>query len=206
MRACARYADTYARNYYAWTHRLLLLPSVVSLARSAEELDVLYRWSRTHVSDASALHYRAQLLLAMSVHESGIAKFADDEISKLTELIQFYEGHEALFCYLRFLLIFSPSAALAPLMRRLCAQGGKQRRLALNVLAWLMLFKARATTPPQRKAHTRRSQTPLPRSLSTQQLQRRHRHCAVSAVNDVSFNTNSHPVTRRCPTRDRPRD
>lgn len=152
-RACARYADTYARNYYAWTHRLLLLPSVVSLARSAYELDVLYRWSRTHVSDASALHYRAQLLLALPIHGNSHLRCGDDETSKLAELIEFYEGHEALFCFLRFLLIFAPSAALASLLRRLCAQEGKQRRLALNVTAWLMVFKARTTAPAVCHSH-----------------------------------------------------
>lgn len=144
-KACSAYADKYARNYYAWTHRAALLPLLLSSpGLRDEELASLQRWSRSHIADASALHYRS---LVVEPHPP--ASRIDDEVKLLTELITFYEGHEALFCYLRWLLSSSTTPPHAPalaLLLRLCQRDvthQKQRQLALRLLAWCLTFIVR---------------------------------------------------------------
>lgn len=134
---CAQYAETYKRNYYAWTHRVSLV-AVMSVEVRRSELRAVSIWMRTHVSDASALHYRTQLVIGMQEGDYSV----EEESREVSELIGFYEGHEALFCYLRFLIYHTNQPAPLLLLQRLCdAPHSVQRTLALRLLAWVATFK-----------------------------------------------------------------
>eukprot|EP01033_Poteriospumella_lacustris_P013652 gene13652-9779_t len=58
---CRRSADRYPKNYYAWMHRLWLLPSM-TLSQLEDEYSFTYDWLYMHTSDHSAMHHLIQII------------------------------------------------------------------------------------------------------------------------------------------------
>lgn len=58
---CQRIAEVYPKNYYAWTYRQLVSDKLQSLDNVKEQLDVLGKWTKKHVSDHCAYHCRQNL-------------------------------------------------------------------------------------------------------------------------------------------------
>jgi len=58
---CQRIAEVYPKNYYAWTYRQLVSDKLQSIDNVKEQLDVLGKWTRKHVSDHCAYHCRQNL-------------------------------------------------------------------------------------------------------------------------------------------------
>ncbi|KAJ1392924.1 hypothetical protein B484DRAFT_439400, partial [Ochromonadaceae sp. CCMP2298] len=58
---CTRMAEKHPKNYWAWQHRLWLLPHLSSV-QLEDELHVSQQWLRSHVSDHSAANHRVQVV------------------------------------------------------------------------------------------------------------------------------------------------
>ena len=58
---CQSIAETYPKNYYAWTYRSILCNRLCSLEDVQNQLESLAQWQRRHVSDHSACQHRQHL-------------------------------------------------------------------------------------------------------------------------------------------------
>ncbi|KIJ15501.1 hypothetical protein PAXINDRAFT_155535 [Paxillus involutus ATCC 200175] len=112
----SRACEVYPRNYFAWTHRLICMRSLLSdhLANPSKnsnfvvilrrEIDGIKQWIEHHVSDYSAVHYiltlsRDVLQCKTLVLEETIDE--EDMLAHAIALVCEYPGHEALWLYAR---------------------------------------------------------------------------------------------------------
>ena len=58
IRECEKIAEQYPRNYYAWTYRQLVSLFIPSADEIESHIDSLTKWTKRHVSDHCAYHYR----------------------------------------------------------------------------------------------------------------------------------------------------
>lgn len=108
LESCAKSAELYSRNYYAWAHRQWLTDEldaselVLEIARSR-------LWSDVHVSDHSALCHRQSMLRRLQElpgqEEVGLELQREQE--HIDELIDRYPGHESLWSHARFVWLCS---------------------------------------------------------------------------------------------------
>jgi hypothetical protein len=122
---CARVAERYPKNYYAWTHRRYLLGQLQNLVQEAKnnnyfaqhfisllqnEWSSILSWLKTHVSDHSAVHYGGQVL------EFWLDSIQDDEkslsiqvmtgaLQSARDLVDRYPDHETLWMFRRVVVV-----------------------------------------------------------------------------------------------------
>ncbi|KAF9228395.1 protein prenylyltransferase [Gyrodon lividus] len=112
----SRACELYPRNYFAWTHRLICMRSLLSdhLTNPShifdfslildQEIAGIKRWIEHHISDYSAVHYI--VTLSRDVLESKNMSLQEiisegDMLAHSITLVQEYPGHEALWMYAR---------------------------------------------------------------------------------------------------------
>lgn len=104
---CGRFAERYARNYYAWTHRGALLDvvarragGVLAQAHADDLLGVELRaseaWVGSHVSDHSGWHYRARVAVAARERAPPVG-----ELGLCLRIGALYAGHESVWSAVR---------------------------------------------------------------------------------------------------------
>ena len=120
FRICEKAARDYPRNYFAWTHRILVGRHLVMAGPVALQAEVsrLTEWCRLHVSDHSGFHCLQQAIdrylrsggggtsfnCATPLPLIAAIKFLRDQRSALTAWCDRYEGHETLWYHRRFLV------------------------------------------------------------------------------------------------------
>ena len=111
----SRGCELYPRNYFAWTHRLICMRSLLSdyltgmdtvgfVPIFRKEIAGIKGWIDRHVSDYSAIH--TILALSQAAFQSGdlslMGLFIEgDLLDHATSLVQEYPAHEALWMYIR---------------------------------------------------------------------------------------------------------
>ncbi|KIK90761.1 hypothetical protein PAXRUDRAFT_151179 [Paxillus rubicundulus Ve08.2h10] len=108
--------EVYPRNYFAWTHRLSCVRSLLSnhltnpskdpnfVVILRREIDGIKRWIEHHVSDYSAVHYILTLSRDVLQCKSLFLEEVIDKEGMLAHaiaLVREYPGHEALWLYAR---------------------------------------------------------------------------------------------------------
>ncbi|KAH0829178.1 hypothetical protein J3R83DRAFT_2709 [Lanmaoa asiatica] len=119
----SRACELYPRNYFAWTHRLICMGSLlwdyltgtdpvgfVPIFRN--EIAGIKGWINRHVSDYSAIHFI--LALSQAAFQSGDSSLVEviikeDLLDHAISLVQEYPTHEALWMYIRTALFISNS-------------------------------------------------------------------------------------------------
>jgi protein prenyltransferase alpha subunit repeat containing protein 1 len=112
--ACTAAANTYERNYFAWTHRTRCLDALVATLHTiqsdrksllellSEEMSSVALWIERHVSDYTAMQYRCRLqLLTYSLDISSSSYTFPSVYSHARSLLVAYPDHESLWYYLR---------------------------------------------------------------------------------------------------------
>ncbi|KAK7496820.1 hypothetical protein BaRGS_00011800 [Batillaria attramentaria] len=112
LSVCERAADSYASNYYAWTHRAWVVQHCFncSLRVLLGELERTQTWTMKHVSDHSGFHYRQFLLTSLSQRASrlhrqyakSLSSLIDAEHDFICDLINSFPSHEALWYHRKF--------------------------------------------------------------------------------------------------------
>lgn len=92
----ARMADCYPRNYYAWTHRLWMLPQL-NQCMLQTELEFIRSWLRTHISDYSATSFHVQLLRRVATDTSTLTQLLQEEYALNRTLLMSYPYQENLW-------------------------------------------------------------------------------------------------------------
>jgi protein prenyltransferase alpha subunit repeat containing protein 1 len=111
----SRACELYPRNYFAWTHRLICIRSLLSdylagmdavgfVPIFRNEIAGIKGWIDRHVSDYSAIH--TILALSQAVVQSGDLSLMEIIIEEdipghAISLVQEYPAHEALWMYIR---------------------------------------------------------------------------------------------------------
>ncbi|KAK5671614.1 hypothetical protein BDV3_001033 [Batrachochytrium dendrobatidis] len=101
---CEKSADSYKRNYPAWTYRMKTF-NLSSKDNILQELDLSRSWCKAHVSDHSGWNYRQWLILGLTgldTNRDCISKVLAREMDLLHQLIFLCSGHESLWYHLRF--------------------------------------------------------------------------------------------------------
>lgn len=103
---CTKASESYAHNYYSWSHRIWLAQRTILQSQRLLDLELLRNedFLEKHISEHGAFHYRQFLLQHILPHCNSPANILQKELKKNLELITFYPGHEALWCHRRFLL------------------------------------------------------------------------------------------------------
>lgn len=70
LEVCMQAADSRVGNYYAWTHRVLILADMTTKEVLREE-EAVRKWIWMHVRDSSAWHYRRMVLLRLGRRTAG---------------------------------------------------------------------------------------------------------------------------------------
>ncbi|KAK7115341.1 hypothetical protein V1264_001228 [Littorina saxatilis] len=112
LTVCDRAADSYASNYYAWTHRAWVVRYCFncSLQVLLGELERTQTWTMKHVSDHSGFHYRQFLLSNLTKHAArlhrqyakSLSGLVDAEHDFICDLVQSFPSHEALWYHRKF--------------------------------------------------------------------------------------------------------
>jgi len=119
----SRACELYPRNYFAWTHRLICMRSLLSgyltgtdtmgfVPILRKEITGIKGWIDRHVSDYSAIH--TILALSQAAFQSGDSSLMETIIEEdlpghAISLVQEYPAHEALWMYIRTALSISDS-------------------------------------------------------------------------------------------------
>lgn len=123
LKLVSRACELYPRNYFAWTHRLICMRSLLSdyltgtdtvgfVQIVRHEIAGVKGWIDRHVSDYSAIHFI--LTLSQAAFQSGdsslvITIIEEDILDHAISLVQEYPVHKALWMYIRAALSISDS-------------------------------------------------------------------------------------------------
>lgn len=115
LQLVSRACELYPRNYFAWTHRLICMQSLLSdyltgmdtvgfVPIFRNEIAGIKGWIDRHVSDYSAIH--TILALSQAAFRSGDLSLMEliieeDLLAHAISLVQEYPAHEALWMYIR---------------------------------------------------------------------------------------------------------
>lgn len=133
LEICGHASERYANNYYSWSHRswCLMTFEMDSLSLLVSEIYHMEQYCKMHVSDYSGFHY-FEFLLNRLWQLSDVKTFLDifkKAVEKLDLLMNFFEGHESLWCHRRTLFRFGS---------RLCSVGQtKHDALTPDLFTWL---------------------------------------------------------------------
>ncbi|KAF8448641.1 hypothetical protein L210DRAFT_3756546 [Boletus edulis BED1] len=123
LQLVSRACELYPRNYFAWTHRLICMRSLLSdyltgidivgfIPILRNEIAGIKQWIDHHVSDYSAVH--TILGLSQAVFQSGDSFLMgiiieENLLDHAISLVQGYPSHEALWMYTRIAISISDS-------------------------------------------------------------------------------------------------
>ncbi|KAJ1342813.1 hypothetical protein BSLG_002632 [Batrachochytrium salamandrivorans] len=104
INVCQQAADSYKRNYPAWTYRMKIAGSP-SKDYILAELSTVRKWTKMHVSDYSGWNYCQWLLSRLAEldpQSDQVAQQLIQELNLVHSLIDMCSGHESLWNHLRF--------------------------------------------------------------------------------------------------------
>lgn len=123
LELASRACELYPRNYFAWTHRLICMRSLLSgyltgtdtvgfVPILRNEITGIKGWIDRHVSDYSAIHTILALSqAAFQSKDSSLMEIVieEDLLGHAISLVREYPAHEALWMYIRTALSISDS-------------------------------------------------------------------------------------------------
>jgi len=102
LAATGRAAEVYARNYFAWRHRVLCTSALIVDSDIVDQLYVIRSWIDLHIADFSSVHYCCGVLaLILERNIARVEEHAAAIFRHALELTRAYPLHENAWLYLR---------------------------------------------------------------------------------------------------------